>query len=71
MAKFEQNSDAASFLLATRNTSIIEANPRDSVFGVGLGLNQPDIWKRDMWKGSNIQGKTLEKVCSILKTKRE
>ena len=71
MAKFEQNLDAANFLLATEDNNIIEANPKDSVFGVGLGLNQQDIWKRSMWKGANIQGKTLEKVRSILKEKQQ
>ena len=69
-AKFEQNSEAANFLLATGDITIIEANPKDSGFGVGLDLRQQDIWKREMWNGSNIQGKTLEKVRSILRTKK-
>ena len=71
MAKFEQNSEAANFLLATGDSTIIEANVKDSVFGVGLGLHQQDIWKRDMWRGANIQGKTLEKVRSILRSEQE
>ena len=70
LAKFEQNSEAANFLLATGDSPIIEANPKDSVFSVGLGLSQQDIWKGEMWNGSNIQGKTLEKVHAILRTKK-
>ena len=66
VAKFEQNPDLAEFLLNTYNNTIIEANPNDRLFGVGLSLGHADIWDRDRWQGSNLQGKALEKVQKTL-----
>ena len=68
-AKFEQNPSLAKFLINTKESVIAEANPYDSVFGVGFSLGHPDLWQKDRWQGSNIQGNALEKVCSMLQGK--
>ena len=38
-----------------------EANRNDAYWGIGMGLNDPDVWKQDKW-GKNLLGKTLMSV---------
>ena len=55
-AKFSQNPILKKFLLETNETELVEANPRDSFFGIRIGLNNPAVWDRASWKGTNLQG---------------
>ena len=65
--KFKQNPRLAEVLLATGDTIIVEANRHDKVYGVGLGLNDPSIGRRDRWNGENLMGKRLMVVRNSLK----
>ena len=67
LEKFKQNDELATYLLATDQTTIVEANPKDSLFGVGMSLENSEIWNKEKWKGKNIQGITLEKVRAALR----
>ena len=67
MEKFKQNDGLAAFLLATENTAIAEANPKDLLFGVGIGLEDPQVFQKESWKGRNILGLTLEKVRAAIR----
>ena len=63
MAKFSQNPALRSFLLTTANKQLVEANPRDPIWGVGLSLKQRDlIADIKNWKGANQLGKALQEV---------
>ena len=66
-AKFSQNPKLKEFLLETKDTELCEANPRDSFFGIGIGLDNPTIWDKASWTGTNLQGKTLQKVRTLLR----
>ena len=67
LEKFKQNDELATYLLATDQTTIVETNPKDSLFGVGMSLENSEIWNKEKWKGKNIQGITLEKVRAALR----
>lgn len=62
LAKFLQNNELKEFLLSTDDTIILEANPRDFFWSIGLKLSDPDLCKPESWKGKNFLGKTLRKV---------
>ncbi|RXW19726.1 hypothetical protein EST38_g6133 [Candolleomyces aberdarensis] len=63
--KFRQNPELKEHLLATGEKLIVEASPRDRIWGIGFGeknaLNQKERW------GLNLLGKALEETRRILK----
>ena len=61
-AKFEQNEGAARQLRATGDAMLVEANPRDWIWGVGLGVDSPLVCSPSEWKGENLLGRILTKV---------
>ena len=67
LAKFKDNPELRSFLLNTGQTTLVEANPTDSVWGVGLPLRNPDCFNPQKWKGKNLAGRALERVRQTLK----
>mgnify|MGYP003632501295 FL=1 len=70
LAKFTQNYDALSYLLAIRE-EIVEASPYDIIWGIGLGENDPDAQDKTKWRGENKLGIVLMEVRdSIWKTRR-
>jgi ribA/ribD-fused uncharacterized protein len=69
-AKFTQNDDLQELLLATKGTTIVEASPSDSIWGIGLGEDDPRAWDRKTWRGKNWLGEVLTRVRDdILKAK--
>ncbi len=66
MAKFSQNRELLSFLLGTGDAMLVEASPKDSIWGVGLKESDRDILDPDKWKGENLLGKALVEVRSKL-----
>ncbi len=69
LLKFSQSNFLKQFLLKTEDTVLVEANPRDKFWAVGLGIQDPDLFNPTKWKGQNILGKTLRKVRDKLKAK--
>lgn len=66
-AKFTQNSDLEKALMATGDTILVEASPRDPIWGVGFAENDPRILCRSTWKGLNWLGETLTRVREDIK----
>ena len=66
-AKFSQNENLGYFLRNTKEDTLVEANPFDSVFGVGLSLHNPAIFSAESWKGENKLGQALMRVRQYLK----
>src|SRR5579871_4776144 len=54
--KFSQNQNIKTFLLQTGNKIIVEASPVDTVWGIGLSHENPDVQNPSKWKGSNLLG---------------
>ena len=65
-AKFHQSEDCAAFLKATREKILVEGNPRDTQYGVGLSIFNHDIWDPTKHKGRNLMGKCLMTIRSEL-----
>ncbi len=61
--KFTQNPELATSLLNDgKNRGFVECNPKDSIWGVALGLDSPDIYDENKWQGKNLLGNILNKV---------
>ena len=62
--KFGQNPRLKQFLLATETTVLLEANPKDKFWGVGMSLRNPNIWKKNSWHGKaqNHLGRLLAEL---------
>ncbi len=62
LAKFSQNQGALRQLKSTSPAMLVEANPRDWVWGVGLSADNPAVNKPGDWRGENLLGRILTKV---------
>ena len=62
LAKFGQHPDLADFLRSTGSAVIVEASPRDRIWGVGLGPSNPDARRPSAWRGLNLLGFALMDV---------
>lgn len=64
--KFGQHDDLREFLLSTGDQVLVEASPRDRIWGVGLGRNNPDAHDPRRWRGLNLLGFALCDVRDVL-----
>jgi ribA/ribD-fused uncharacterized protein len=67
ICKFSQNKDLKEFLLNTKERVIVEASPRDPIWGIGLGINNPNTENPENWRGTNLLGFALMEVRDSLK----
>ena len=66
MAKFSQNRELWEFLRSTKNRILVEASPRDRIWGIGMGKSNPDAKCPVKSKGSNLLGFALTESRDIL-----
>lgn len=66
-AKFSQNKELKEVLLSTGDKILVEASPVDTIWGIGLGLDNPDRFDKSKWRGTNLLGKALMEVREKLK----
>ncbi len=66
IAKFRQNPKLKTFLLNTNDQVLVEASPRDRVWGIGMGANNPNACKPENWRGRNLLGFALMQVRKAL-----
>lgn len=64
--KFSQNSGLAKKLLRTGDMILAEANPVDSIWGIGLPESDPDALDPQKWRGLNLLGQILMRVRAEL-----
>jgi ribA/ribD-fused uncharacterized protein len=62
LAKFGQHADLRAFLVATGDTVLVEASPRDLIWGIGLAAGHPDVRRPIAWRGLNLLGFALMDV---------
>lgn len=61
--KFAQNPELLSALIQDgKNREFVECNPKDKIWGIGLGLDSPDIYYKGRWQGLNLLGQVLNHV---------
>lgn len=61
-AKYTQNAELKSALLATSGTTLVEASPKDAIWGIGLAEDDPRARDRRQWLGKNWLGQVLTQV---------
>jgi len=61
-AKFTQHGGLKQTLLSTAGTTLVEASPKDRIWGIGLHKGDPRAQKRETWAGTNWLGEVLTKV---------
>jgi len=66
MAKFSQNPHMLSDLLLTEGTTLVEASPEDTIWGIGLAADDPRAQQRDTWLGTNWLGEVLTDVRTTI-----
>ncbi|CAI8047093.1 N-glycosidase R617 [Geodia barretti] len=56
LAKFSQNDDLRAELMKTRGTTLVEAAPGDTVWGIGLSATNWKAQHRQRWRGKKSVG---------------
>lgn len=69
MLQFTQNRDMKEELFATAGTTLVHADPYDTLLGIGLDIRSQDAWKQDRWQGQNILGHVLTDIRDELLSK--
>jgi ribA/ribD-fused uncharacterized protein len=70
VAKFTAHADLQAFLLGTGERILVEAAPRDTVWGIGLGAANPRARNPREWRGQNLLGFALTEVRRQLRAAR-
>jgi ribA/ribD-fused uncharacterized protein len=69
VAKFNQNQEMGRFLIATGTKVLVEASPRDRIWGIGMGKNNGRARDPAQWRGLNLLGFALMEVQACLSEK--
>ena len=64
--KFSSSVDLSKKLLSTGGKTLAEASKRDKIWGIGLGMEDPNVQDVYRWKGLNVLGSSLMKVREML-----
>jgi ribA/ribD-fused uncharacterized protein len=67
-AKFTQNPHLLKVLMETKGREIVEASPFDTIWGIGLGEDDPRALDKSQWKGTNWLGEVITRVREDLIT---
>ena len=59
MEKFTQNAELKDKLLKTGKSVLAECAVKDTIWGIGLSMRDPDRFEIKKWKGQNLLGYTL------------
>ena len=62
LAKFEQNEELQQFLKTTDGKILVEASPRDRIWGIGMGAANENANNPKKWRGKNLLGFVLTEV---------
>mgnify|MGYP001333700914 CR=1 FL=1 len=67
LAKFGQHPDLRRYLLDTGERVLVEASPRDRIWGIGLRDSDPRATDPSQWRGLNLLGFALMRVRALLR----
>ncbi len=68
VAKFGQNPELCDYLLATGDRVLVEASPRDRVWGIGMAASNDLATSPGHWRGANLLGFALMEARHRLRT---
>jgi hypothetical protein len=69
VAKFSQAAPLGDFLLGTGERILVEASPRDAIWGIGIGASHADASDPRRWRGQNLLGFALVEVRERLRAR--
>jgi ribA/ribD-fused uncharacterized protein len=69
MAKFSQHGQLRDFLAGTGSRVLVEASPRDRVWGIGLAADDERAGSPERWQGLNLLGFALMQVRHQLRAR--
>lgn len=62
MYKFSQHQDLKEYLLNTKTRVLVEASPRDRIWGIGMAQSNEKAQNPEFWRGENLLGFALMEV---------
>jgi hypothetical protein len=62
LVKYLQNENLKKILLETEPYILVEVNPRDKIWGIGMSETDEGIENPENWKGENLLGQVLMDV---------
>lgn len=66
LAKFNQNDRLRDYLLSTGSRILVEASPKDRIWGIGFDENSVEATNPSEWRGKNLLGFALMEVRTRL-----
>jgi ribA/ribD-fused uncharacterized protein len=70
IGKFSSTPELKAYLLATGNEILVEAAPRDRIWGIGLGRENAFVKEPARWRGQNLLGFALVRARAALRNMR-
>jgi ribA/ribD-fused uncharacterized protein len=70
IAKFGQHQQLRDFLVGTGSRVLVEASPRDRVWGIGLAADDERAGSPELWQGLNLLGFALMEVRHRLRAEQ-
>ncbi|GAB3161727.1 NADAR family protein [Micromonospora sonneratiae] len=67
VAKFGQHADLRRYLLGTGERVLVEASPRDRIWGIGMGASNELATRPAQWRGLNLLGFALMRARTLLR----
>lgn len=67
IAKFGSSAELKAYLLGTGDELLVEAAPRDRIWGIGLGRENPLVKDPSRWRGQNLLGFALVRARQTLR----
>jgi len=67
VAKFDQSAELGAFLKGTGERVLVEAAPRDTIWGIGMGAANPKAKDPAQWRGLNLLGFALMEARRVLR----
>ncbi len=65
--KYQQNNKLKEKLIDTNTKELVEASPKDTIWGIGMSDDDPELENKSIW-GKNILGKILMRVRDHIKS---